>query len=675
MPFAKPSSKRVPKTVREYALYCTMQNALRVHRRFKAGGPGLVVLKTPDGYSANDYVNGVIAQLYPHDDYRRSDAGFICISAGSTSRKSAEAFREDCQDKFRAIVIVEDGATVPAEVILAADFIVDVPPISARHLRAACWVVLKVRVSEAEAAAILKFPLQYVWPVLRRGRSAKDVLRRLSELPEEQRPTEEKRSAQEVPPLSQMYGYGQAKDWGISLSKDLADWQQGKITWDDIDRGIVLSGPPGVGKSIFAKAVAKECNVPLIATSLGRWQARGHLGDLLKSMRSDFASAKEAAPSILFIDEIDSIGDREKFAHDNKDYSIQVVNAFLECLDGLDSREGVVVIGATNNIQRIDPAVLRAGRLDQHIEIPMPDALSRLAILHQHTDGQIPLLELEVLREATSGLTGADLAKVARDARRLARRQQRKLLLSDLSAALPEVFRIEGDFRRSIAIHEAGHTVVGNELGYGKFIGTRISRQIVLNGVNQQGGAAFFELPSMCRRDSDHFGTQIAVMLAGLAAEELVLGKTADGAGIGPHSDLATATRLATMMETRFGMGASLRHSLATSDEELEKLRISDRELAFRIDCRLSTQFAQAKEILSSKRELLDAVTEALFKNGSLTPDEYSMLSHRKHQQTRVDRPLSANRRPEHQHRSTRSTLPLGLDANRSPRSSAFPQD
>ncbi len=97
----------------------------------------------------------------------------------------------------------------------------------------------------------------------------------------------------------------------------------------------------------------------LVATSLGQWQATGHLGDLLKAMRRDFGAAKNAAPSILFIDEIDSVGDRNKFSHDNKSYSVQVVNGLLECLDGLGGREGVVVVGATNNPGEIDAAVRR----------------------------------------------------------------------------------------------------------------------------------------------------------------------------------------------------------------------------------------------------------------------------------------------------------------------------
>lgn len=630
------------KSVRDYALFCTFRHAVRRHAAFASGRSGLVLLNAPEGYSPKDYSNAILAELYPDDDFRRNDAGFMYIFVNDKPTKATGDYEEDCQNKKRAVIVVENGATVPQEVILGADIIVDMLPIGSREFRAACHVVMGIKVSEEQANRILQYPHGHVWAALRRGRPVSEVIRRLSEVIVQQELPVQRKPEKDVPALSEMHGYGDAKQWGISLARDINDWQNGDITWDDIDRGIVLSGPPGVGKSIFAKAVAKECDVHMIATSLGRWQARGHLGDLLRAMRADFVAAKEAAPAILFIDEIDSVGDREKFTQDNKDYSVQVVNAFLECLDGLDGREGVVVIGATNNITRIDPAVLRAGRLDRHIEIPLPDGQARLAILCQHIDGIIPIDGLLPLRAATVGMTGADLAKVARDARRLARGQKRELTIDDLRAALPEVVRIDGEYRRSIAVHEAGHTIVGNKLKHGNYLGTRIVDQVVMNGADQKGGAAYFEVPTLGWRNLDHYLSQITVMLAGLAAEEIVLGSTGDGAGMGPSSDLAVATRLATLVETMFGMGASFRHSLAKNDAELEKLRAGDRELAFRVDCKLAAQFIRAKEILQSNRSLLDAVADTLVENGSIMPKQYEELT-RQHQVQEVDQGSGEN--------------------------------
>ncbi|WP_170115778.1 AAA family ATPase [Mycoplana dimorpha] len=154
---------------------------------------------------------------------------------------------------------------------------------------------------------------------------------------------------------------------------------------------------------------------------------------------------------------------------------IQVVNALLECLDGLEGREGVVVVGATNNSDNIDPAILRSGRLDRQIEIPLPSEQDRIAILAQHIDHCIEVTELEGLKAWTAGMSGADLAKAARDARRLARRAKRPLNLDDVRAVLPAPIDITPEHRRALAIHEVGHTVVGLALGHGIYRAQRSS--------------------------------------------------------------------------------------------------------------------------------------------------------------------------------------------------------
>lgn len=230
--------------------------------------------------------------------------------------------------------------------------------------------------------------------------------------------------------LGQLHGMDEAVTWGMALARDLAEYRRGVLPWSAVDRGVLLYGPPGTGKTTFAKALAGSCGVPLISGTLSQWQAAGYLNDLLKAMRAAFAEARAAAPAILFIDEIDSFGDRTRFTHDNKDYSIQVVNGLLEELDGIGGREGVVVVGACNHPGRLDPAITRSGRLDRAIAIPVPDQQALVRILRHHLGVDLPDVGLSTAALLALGGTGADCERWVRGARRRARHAGRDLVVA-----------------------------------------------------------------------------------------------------------------------------------------------------------------------------------------------------------------------------------------------------
>ncbi|MEY9828936.1 cell division protease FtsH [Sinorhizobium fredii] len=582
----------------------------------------MVLLRAPKDYDVSDYATAALRVLIPNDDYVNQRHGFMIIDEAKTEKKAISEYWTECADKDRAIIIAAEAAQIPSIIKIAADVAIDLACISALDFRIACRSVNRVRFSNQEAEQLLTFSDDYIWTAVRRGRTFADTLQRLRDAEPETQVSPSVRPGREVPKLSDMFGYGNAKQWGLELATDLADWRKGLINWADVDTGIVLSGPPGVGKTIFARSLAAECGVSLISGSLGQWQAKGHLGDLLKAMRAAFQRAKDQVPSILFIDELDSMGDREKFEHENSSYSVQVVNAFLECLDGVDGREGVIVVGATNNVSRIDAAILRPGRLDRHIEIPLPDGNDRIAILSQHIDHSLPLPELAQLKSVTQGMAGADLSKVARDARRLARRQRMGLHLDHLKASLPETIKITGAYRRSIAIHEAGHTVIGIRLGHGTFVGTKIADSVIPGAGAKTGGMAHFDLPVAGHRDRHFYLNYLALLMGGIAAEELVTGSFGDGAS----SDLAIATRVATMIETRFGFGRAMLYSHAEEDKELERLRLADPRLRAKVEQTLQEAFDRAKSVLSDERKLLDKIAEELNEVGHLFPARLAEL-------------------------------------------------
>ncbi len=351
------------------------------------------------------------------------------------------------------------------------------------------------------------------------------------------------------PRLEDLYGYGEAKTIGLGIIADLKAYQEGKISWGAVDRGLLLDGPPGTGKTTYAKALAKSAGLPLVIGSLAQWQAarEGHLGHCLAAMRESFAEAKRKAPCIFLVDELDSFGDRGSFTDHNKDYSTQVVNAFLEALDGAGGRQGVVVIGATNHVGKIDPAITRAGRLDRTVEIPLPDIEALEKIFRFHLKGDLDAIDISPAAVAARGGTGADCEAWVRRARGTARRENRELMLDGLLGAIREGRNaLPEHIRERVSVHEAGHAIAALAAGLGEPQSLTI---------HDWGGSTLFAGEGRAMTGLDIIKA-IAQLLAGREAEKLVYGDFTAGAGGGEQSDLAKATMLAAAYEGSFGLGS-----------------------------------------------------------------------------------------------------------------------
>ncbi|WP_322885295.1 ATP-binding protein [Sinorhizobium medicae] len=199
-------------------------------------------------------------------------------------------------------------------------------------------------------------------------------------------------------------GYGKAKSWALDLKVDLADYRAGTLAWADMSTKLLLHGPPGTGKTTFARALCNSLQVPLVVTSVSTWLQGGHLNDVIDKMAKTFAEARALAPSILFIDEIDGVGKRQPAEQEYADYWNTMVNKALELLDGAVKSEGLVIVGATNRPDQIDDAIKRSGRLETHIEIPMPDVATLAEIFAYHLGDEVAAL----VSEAGSRSTDAD---------------------------------------------------------------------------------------------------------------------------------------------------------------------------------------------------------------------------------------------------------------------------
>lgn len=184
-------------------------------------------------------------------------------------------------------------------------------------------------------------------------------------------------------------GYGEARDWALALRDDLTLWKAGSLGWTEMSTRLLLAGPPGTGKTTFARALGNTLRLPLLATSVGTWLEPSHLGDVLARMAAAFAEAQTHAPCLLFIDEIDGIGRRRHDRAEHDDYWNAVVNRALELMDGAVRTEGVILVGATNHPSAIDPAILRSGRLETRIDIPMPDVDALVGILQHHLGSDV----------------------------------------------------------------------------------------------------------------------------------------------------------------------------------------------------------------------------------------------------------------------------------------------
>ena len=356
------------------------------------------------------------------------------------------------------------------------------------------------------------------------------------------------------PTLESLPGYGAVRAWAQQLVDDISAYRAGRMAFGDIDPGALLAGPPGTGKTLLASSIAASAGCSYISTSFAAWQSAddGHLGSVVKAMRAVFANARQEAPAVLFIDELDSIPARGR-SRTHDEYWRAIVNALLEELDGTSRREGLVVLAACNDPDLVDPAIVRSGRLDRVVHLAMPSADDLEAII-RYTIPEIKEPGVARVAAVLAGkTTGADITRIAREVKRRARTEHRAIEAADLIAvAFPPDTRSPTLLRR-VAIHEAGHAVAMLLAGRMPQLVSIQAPSAGLGGVVMAPQADDDE-----GRLDDIEQLRIVPILCGRASEEVLVGTVSAGAGGLDISDLAQATGLAASVDGRLGLGGWL---------------------------------------------------------------------------------------------------------------------
>ena len=406
-----------------------------------------------------------------------------------------------------------------------------------------------------------------------------------------------------------------------------------------IPKGVLLLGPPGIGKTLMAKAVAGEAGVPFFNIS-GSEFVEMFVGVGASRVRDLFKQAKKNAPSIVFIDEIDAVGRHRGSGlgggHDERE---QTLNQILVEMDGFETNTSVIVIAATNRPDVLDPALLRPGRFDRRVTMDLPDINEREQILVIHTKNK-PIeknVSLRVIAERTPGFSGADLANLVNEGAILATRRNKKTIdMPELTESIEKV--ILGPERRSrvinkkekeiIAYHEGGHALVGASLLYADPV-QKVS--IISRG---HAGGYTLAVPSEDKSLHSHnyFLDELTMLLGGYASEKLIFDDTTTG----PSSDLERATHIARNMVTRYGMSRLGARTFGKKEEmiflgrETHEDRDYSEKTAQDIDGEVSllinTAFDRATKILNERRVALDTLARTLLEKETIEKDEFDAI-------------------------------------------------
>ncbi|MCB1865347.1 MAG: ATP-dependent zinc metalloprotease FtsH [Chromatiales bacterium] len=438
--------------------------------------------------------------------------------------------------------------------------------------------------------------------------------------------------------FSDVAGVEEAKEEVAELVEFLRDPSKFQKLGGKIPRGVLMVGSPGTGKTLLARAIAGEAKVPFFTIS-GSDFVEMFVGVGASRVRDMFEQAKKHAPCIIFIDEIDAVG-RHRGAglgggHDERE---QTLNQLLVEMDGFEGNEGIIVIAATNRPDVLDPALLRPGRFDRQVVVPLPDIRGREQILKVHLR-KVPVsddVKPNVIARGTPGFSGADLANLVNEAALFAARANKKLVdMDDMEKAKDKIMMgaerrsmvMTDDEKKLTAYHEAGHAIVGRSVP----AHDPVYKVTIIPRGRALGVTMFLPEQDRYSHSRDYLESQISSLYGGRIAEELIFG---DGAvTTGASNDIQRATEIARRMVTQWGLSDKM-GPLSYGDEEQEVFlghsvtqhkQVSDdtaRAIDEEVRALIDRNYQRSKQILTDNMDKLHTMADALIKYETIDSEQ-----------------------------------------------------
>lgn len=428
-----------------------------------------------------------------------------------------------------------------------------------------------------------------------------------------------------LPRLIDALEYGPAQTWGLALGCDFSEWQAGRLDWSEVGgagANALFAGEPGLGKTFFARVLASHLGIPLIASSIAELFASssGYLDTVIKAVRETFSRAEANAPCVLFWDEIDALPMRATLDGRHSSWWTPVVTEFLTLLDSAVSSEraGVFVWAATNFADRVDPALLRPGRLDRIIPFVAPGPEGIASIARHHLGGELGGIDLSAIGQLGLGRSPAEIAAAVKQARRAARQAARALAYDDLVEALAPRGDIDPATLWRVCGHEAGHVVVALALAVDEVVAAD-----VVETADAFGRTVMRRRPGLETRVIVE--NRVTAQLGGRAAETVLFDDDCSAnSGGHPTSDLAMSSRAIAALHFSEGLGGGLVY-LGDEKAAADMLRL-DVRLRAAVDADLVRLHDRAVEILRRERRALEAIAQALADRRHLGGDEIRRL-------------------------------------------------